>query len=198
MKKPELQAAIQAAAFALFARQGYTATSMAQIARAAGTTVANLYSYCPSKLALLYAVYRPWLEARLAALEAELGRHRTPRRRLQRLFTGLWEEIPAADNGFANTLIEALAAAPEDTQKPDDLLRHAEAWLARLIRDGLPPDRRAAIPAPMLAHLAWMAFDGFAINRRLGDLRDIPGLARHFSALLLGDAAAEAGGTPAA
>ena len=38
----------------------------------------------------------------------------------------------------------------------------------------------------LLANLFWMAFDGYAINRRIGDVRDIERLADGVVALLLG------------
>src|SRR5271155_227040 len=61
VKKSDKRSAILAAAFDLFSRRGYGATTMADIARAANTTVANLYVYFPSKLVILYEVYNPWL-----------------------------------------------------------------------------------------------------------------------------------------
>lgn len=50
IKKPEVREAIIQAAFELFSRKGYTATTMAEIARTANMTVANLYVYFDSKL----------------------------------------------------------------------------------------------------------------------------------------------------
>jgi AcrR family transcriptional regulator len=47
---------IVAAAAALFATQGYNATTMQQVVRAAGTSIGNCYFYFPNKEALLRAV----------------------------------------------------------------------------------------------------------------------------------------------
>ena len=55
VKKAAVLEAIKAAAFELFAQQGYGATSMPGIARAAGISTANVYVYFGSKLAVLYA-----------------------------------------------------------------------------------------------------------------------------------------------
>jgi len=66
-KKPEVREAILAAAFRLFARRGYAATMVADIAREAGVSPGNVYIYFRSKLEILYAIYDPWLRARIEA-----------------------------------------------------------------------------------------------------------------------------------
>jgi AcrR family transcriptional regulator len=162
---------------------------MADIAAAANTTVANLYVYFPSKIVLLDAVYRPWLRAQLTGLAASVTRFRSPQARLKRIFLGIWADIPAADHCFANCLMEALAAAPETAGKPSDLLIWAEETLSQLLAGSLPRQRQSLLQDRLLAHTIWMAFDGFAINRRIGDIRDIERIAELHAALLLGETA---------
>ena len=58
--------AILQAAARLFARQGYAATSVAQIAAAAGIGKGTTYAYFPSKEALFFEVFT-WLYARVEA-----------------------------------------------------------------------------------------------------------------------------------
>ena len=186
VKKVGMRDAVLAAAFDHFSRDGYTATSVAAIARAAGMAVANVYIYFPSKLSLIYEVYRPWLEAEFARLRASVQRLRSPRTRVRRIFVGIWWDIPAADHCFANTLIEALATAPRQTEKPNNLLVWSNQHLTQLLRDSLPEMRRHLVDDGLLAHVAWMAFDGFAINRRLGDIRDVAAMADRMTDLLLG------------
>ena len=53
VKKPQSRAAILDAAQRLFRRQSYHTTTLAQIARAAGMSTANLYVYFDSKLKIL-------------------------------------------------------------------------------------------------------------------------------------------------
>ncbi len=187
VKKQNVQDAIVAAARDSFARRGYVATTMAAVALEANTTVANLYSYFPSKLHILYAVYRPWIIDQLHALAASVRRLPMPRAKISRIFIGIWGDIPAADHCFANALIEALAVAPASMEKPNDLLQQCEALLEELLADSLPEGRRHLGHDGRLAHIAWMAFDGFAINRRIGDLRDLEAIADLFAELLLGD-----------
>jgi AcrR family transcriptional regulator len=186
VKKSDKRSAILAAAFDLFSRRGYGATTMADIARAANTTVANLYVYFPSKLVILYEVYNPWLANQIDILSAAVARFRSPYMRLRRIFIGIWGDIPAADHCFANALVEALAQAPQRTEKPSDLLVRSEKLLTALIMDSLPEERRALVRELLFSHVAWMAFDGFTINRRIGDIRDIEAIAEMMAELLLG------------
>ena len=63
---------ILAAAAALFARQGYTASTMNQVAAACGVSKATLYHYVRDKHALLAQIARGHVE-RLQALVAEVA-----------------------------------------------------------------------------------------------------------------------------
>ena len=110
VKKSEVKAAILASAHRLFGRNGYNDTSIARIAADAGISTANVYVYFRSKIEILYAIYDPWMRARLSRLERELARISDPRRRLKKLFRTLWRDIPAEDNGFANNIMQALSS----------------------------------------------------------------------------------------
>ena len=187
VKKDDMRNAILAAAFDLFSERGYSSTTVSAIAKAASMTVANLYVYFPSKIVLLYAVYRPWLLAKLEETEATVLRYRTTETRLRRLILALWRDIPSTDHGMANALVEALATTAPDDKKPNDLLAHVEAYLTNLLVKIMPETRRPLVEDGLLSHMMWMAFDGFAINRRLGDVRDMDRLTDHWISMLLGD-----------
>jgi AcrR family transcriptional regulator len=186
VKKSGVREAILESAFERFSRNGYTATSMAEIARGGNMTVANLYVYFDSKMAILYEIYRPWLEQQLAALAASVRKFRSPRARLRRLFIGLWGDIPAADHAFAHSLIEALASAPRGQGKTNNLLAQVETFLTELLCEVLPPERMAVLHGDLLSHVLWMAFDGFVINQRIGDSRPIDLVADVMADLLVG------------
>lgn len=186
VKKAGKRDAILAAAFGLFCRKGYTATTMSDIARAAGTTVANLYVYFDAKLLIFYAIYSLWLQEKIRALREEVETLPTPRLRLRRILIGLWGDVPSADQAFANALIEALASAPRDTQKPNNLLDQCETLVTGMILDSLPPERAHLAADRLLSHVLWMAHDGFAINSRIGDTRDLEAIATLMTDLLLG------------
>jgi AcrR family transcriptional regulator len=186
VKKVCVREAILAAGFDLFCRKGYTATTMSEIARAADMTVANLYVYFDSKLLLFYEIYTPWLLESVEKLRQSVEKFRTPRTRLRRIIVGLWGDIPAADHSFVNAMIEALSSAPRDTLKPNNLLEQCEIVVTELIVACLPPERVHLATNRLLSHILWMAHDGFTINRRIGDTRDLESIATLVADLLLG------------
>ncbi len=187
VKKEELREAILASAFDLFCRKGYAATTIAEIARSANMTPANLYVYFPSKLVLLRALYVPWMKRQLDGLAVEVRKFRSPRTRLKRILLGTWNDFTSTNNCFAVAIIDALSTAPLTVKKPTDFLAESEAFLTDLILECLPPARREIMRGNYLSHVIWMAFDGFAVNRRLGDTRDMNALTDVFVDLLLGE-----------
>ncbi|MGF6970842.1 AcrR family transcriptional regulator [Paraburkholderia sp. WC7.3g] len=191
IKKAVKREAILTAAFNAFREKGYSATTMTEIARLAGTTVANLYVYFDSKLVILYEIYEPWLIEQLQRLRSEVALLNGPRRKIERILTGIWADIPAADNAFANSLIDALASAPAGLAKPKNLLVSVENFLTQLLKDAMPAERVAALGGDLFAHVIWMAFDGFVINQRIGDHRDIQRITALTTTLLLGEAPRE-------
>jgi len=187
VKKKAVRDAIVDAAAALFSDRGFRRTKLADIARDAQVGVGNIYSYFPSKLHLLYEVYRPWLFDRLTELEAAAQACGTPREKIRCILLGVWREIPAQNTGLANSLMEALANAEPGQGKVNDMLLVTERWLNRCLRDALPADRRFLADDERLSHLVWMAYDGFVINRRLGDVRDLDAIVEISCDLLLGE-----------
>lgn len=186
IKKPEVREAIIQAAFELFSRKGYTRTTMAEIARTANMTVANLYVYFDSKLLIFYEIYDPWLKEQLYSLRDSVNRLRTPRAKLHRIIIGVWYDIPSHDNYFANAMIEALALAPSGTTKPGNLLSYAENFVYDMMMECLPDEKRSRFNLRLFTHIIWMAFDGFVINRRINDVRDMNEIADMMTNLLLG------------
>lgn len=166
-KKAEVREAILTAALHLFATRGYSATTLSAIASKAGTATANVYVYFDSKLEVLYAIYTPWMQTRLLALQRDLAAIGDSRERLRWLLGALWRDIPAEQNGFAINMMQAISTvAPEDGYKPT-LLQWMEQHLAAMLTSLLPPSRRRATDTAVLAHLLVMALDGFIIYRHL-------------------------------
>jgi AcrR family transcriptional regulator len=167
VKKPHARAAIFDAAQRLFRRQGYHATTLAQIARAAGMSTANLYVYFDSKLDILYTVYEPWMHARLDLLQQQVKRTDLPLARLRLILRTLWRDIPAEENGFVNNIVQALSTAGSgETYKPA-LLNWMEERISAMIREALPPARRRVLDKTRLAHLLVMALDGYSIHNHI-------------------------------
>ena len=171
VKKPAVLEAIKTAAFELFEKQGYAATSMPQIAKTAGISTANVYVYFGSKLAILYAIYDPWIRQRLASLRADLAAIKNHRQRLRFLFRTYWRDIPAENNGFANNIIQAISTAePDDLYRPV-LLTWMESQLRDMVRQALPKERRHLVRQPSFAHFMVMAFDGYILFHHIDPSR---------------------------
>lgn len=165
VKKAAVREAILDAAFRLFRDRGYTATTITTIAGEAGVSTANVYVYFPSKFRIAFTLYDEWFRARVEALRVRVEGVSDPRERLFAVLHVLWCEIPAAENGFANCFMEAISTlGPEDTYEPT-LLRWAEAQVGAMLRDSLPTTD--LVTPVRLARVALMAFDGFAIGRKL-------------------------------
>jgi AcrR family transcriptional regulator len=109
IKKIEIKQAILDAAYELFSKHGYSDTNITDIARSAGVAPANVYVYFRSKLAILFSIYEPWLIKQFDDLEKSLLRIREPRLRLRKILATVWRNIPSADNGFANNMMQAIS-----------------------------------------------------------------------------------------
>ena len=168
VKKAAVRGAILEAAERLFARQGYSSTQMSQIAREAGVSTSNIYVYFASKLAVVYAIFDPWMRERIERIEQEARAIAEPSARLRHILLALWEALPAENNGFANNLMQAVANARADDEYRRDLLDWLEDRLSAMIAECLPAARRGVVRDNLLAHMLFMAFDGFAMNRKLG------------------------------
>ncbi len=83
MELDDKRETILKAAAALFASQGYTGTSIRDVARAAGTSVAGLYYYVRSKEELLYRICDRSFSVLLDALERDLAHTPDPRARVR-------------------------------------------------------------------------------------------------------------------
>jgi AcrR family transcriptional regulator len=190
-KKAAVREAILEGAFRLFSRNGYAATTLAAIAKSADVSQGNVYIYFGSKLEILYAIYDPWLRARIDRLECELNAIRSPRNRLKRLLEALWRDIPAEENGFLNNIMQAITLTdPEDGYR-STLVQWLEQRIEGIVLQALPVARRRRLRRARIAHVIIMAFDGFAIHRHLHPDENPIGDATLAAvvSLLLGDAA---------
>ena len=145
VKKPKLRQAILSASFTLFSESGYHNTTIAQIARLAKVSTANVYIYFPSKIHILYSLYEPWLLAHLDKVERDLAKEKSPPARLYRLVHALWCSIPADDNAFANNFIQAIATTDPTKGYRPELLRATLERLTAILQGALP--HRAKSPS---------------------------------------------------
>ena len=186
IKKESVRKATLDSAFELFSKQGYANTTLKQIADGAGITTTNIYRYYGSKLDVLFAIFRPWLNDILDYLEVEIESIQNPRRRLSLIIHTMWRVIPEKDNGFHYNLIQAVS-----TLKPDDnytraLLLELEGRLTQMLRGCLPVERHFLLEDDRLAHMLFMGLDGFSIGYGIvGASRRSVAIAEDFCDLLL-------------
>ena len=185
VKKKEIRQAILDTAYERFSERGYHNTTLQDITDYAGVGMSSLYSYFPSKLHLFYAVFEPWYKSAFERLERRVLRLKSPDQQLRAVLLGLWRDIPIANIGLTNSLMEALASADPQQEKPVPLLKWAEERLMQLLKTVLSTESAEQLDWDALATLFIMAYDGFVINRRLNDLRDIERLSDAMCGILL-------------
>ena len=169
VKKASINNSILEAAFSLFREKGYRATSMPDIASRAGMTPGNVYRYYKSKFELFYVVLEPWLNEQLDALEREIAAIEDGPDRIRRILVFMWIDLPRAGNNFMMNLMEALATKKPDEPYSRNLLHKSERRIARLMDGSLPADARRLLMSTELAHVLFMAHDGFSLNVRLAE-----------------------------
>lgn len=167
VKKEHVRDMILDGAFALFEDRGYAGTTMRDIAAAAGISASTIYVYFGSKLDILFAIYAPWLTDRLDQLEREIATVEAPRERLRRILLALWDTIPSDNNGFTNNLMQAISLSTPEEGYDRAMLLAAESRVSRMVRAAVPQDRWWMLEREALAHILFMAFDGFTVNHHL-------------------------------
>src|SRR5690606_35248602 len=148
------------AAARLFARHGYAAASMRDIADEAGMLSGSLYYHFPSKDELLLAVYAAGVQALEDACATALAREGDPWQRLESLCRAHLETV-LRDSDYAQVLIRVI---PSDIPKIAEQLRTLRANHERHFRDAiaelpLPPgsDRRS-LRLMLIGALNWAPF----------------------------------------
>src|SRR5690349_19971203 len=153
------------AAYQLCSKHGYSDTNITDIVRSTGVAPVDLYVYFPSKLGILCAIYGPWLTRQFDDLEKSLLRVRDPRQRLQKILTTVWRDIPSADIGFANNMMQAISTTIVREGYSPALRLAIEERVAKLLDGSLLNLDHARTRE--LANIVLMAFDGYALNFHL-------------------------------
>lgn len=166
VKKAGVRSAILRSAFRHFARIGYARTTISRIARSAGVSPATVYVYFKSKLQIFFEIYSPWLDGQMDQLQQDLARLKHPDAKLRRIFTCLWMDIPSANGGFSNNLIQALSTASAEQGYSNATQLAFRQRIAGYLRDSLGADARA-IDLDQVVLVVFMAFDGFSLNYAL-------------------------------
>ncbi|MFB9223224.1 TetR/AcrR family transcriptional regulator [Paracoccus cavernae] len=132
---------VRQAALRLFARDGYAAVSMRQIAAAVGVQVGTLYGYTPDKQALLADLMREHMEGVIAAWRDSLGDGsgngaEDPLARLDRFVAVHIGSSLANVEGVFLAYMELRNLSPENFAMIARLRRQYEDALEAILRDG--------------------------------------------------------------
>ncbi len=146
---------IRAAALKLFARHGYAAVSMRQIAREVGVQAGALYNYIPDKQSLLFGLMESHLEELLQA-RAAIRRTDDPVADLEsftRFHIRFHHERPDA---VFIAYMELRNLTPENFVRIESLRKRYEDELEGILRRGVAAGL-FAVPDPKIATLAVIA-----------------------------------------
>jgi AcrR family transcriptional regulator len=129
-------------ALRLFATRGYTATTMDDIAEAAGVTKPLLYQHFDSKRALYVELVHTVATTMRKAIEAATSEATSPRQQVEGGFRAYFDLVVSEAHAFR---LLFGPTGPED-QETADMLRHVEDQMAEavasLIDAGLDDDHR--------------------------------------------------------
>lgn len=126
---------VRAAAERLFARHGYAAVSMRQIAAEVGVQAGALYLYTPDKQSLLAGLMRDHLEALIASWKAQTPASHPHDRLRQFVHFHIGYHIDRPDAVFI-AYMELRNLEPDRFAEIETLRRSYEAELEAILRDG--------------------------------------------------------------
>lgn len=161
------EAILQHAA-ALFARSGYPATSMNQVAEACGLSKATLYHYYRDKDAMLVAIAEGHVRKLQALVDDVLADALPPERRLRTLIRRIVEEYAGAQHAHRVLTEDVRFLAPDDRRRVLDIERQVVAGFAHAVAELRPGLARAQLDKPLTMLLfgminwlfTWMRTDG--------------------------------------
>ena len=175
---------IVAAAVALFAEQGYDATSVNEVVARAGVAKGALYHHFQSKDDLLYEVYRELVERQLAGLADILERRLGPAETLRAIVLDMVETTAARTAEATVFFREGHRLTDSNQQRVRAARRQIHDAVTELIRSGQRDGRFAAVASPEMVTFTifgvinelpvWYSPDGPKTPRQLaGELADL-------------------------
>jgi len=139
---------IVAAAVALFAEQGYDATSVNQVVARARVAKGALYHHFQSKDDLLYEVYRELVDRQLAGLAAILARELAPADTLRAIVLDMVETTAARAAEAKVFFREGHRLTDANQQRVRAARRQIHDAVTELIRSGQRDGRFAEVASP--------------------------------------------------
>jgi AcrR family transcriptional regulator len=153
--------AIMDSAAALFAKVGYPAAKLQDVAEACGATKSMLYHYFPTKDDLLFAMLQEHLQQLTLAMEESLAGGGTPRERLQRMIEA-YTQKSAQSRRRHMVAMNDVKFLPRAKQRPlIEQQRRLVDLVAQLLRElnpGLPEDVYKPYTMMLVGMLNWADF----------------------------------------
>lgn len=143
------RALILARAAALFARGGYSATSMNQVAEACGLSKATLYHYFKDKYALLVDIADDHVSRLQRIVREQALEHLGPKERMRALIARLVEEYAGAQNEHRVLTEDVKFLDPADRERILDKEREVVAAFAQVVAALRPDLQQAAMSKPL-------------------------------------------------
>jgi len=155
-------------AAALFARRGYPATSMNQVAEASGLSKATLYHYYKDKYTLLVSIAEGHVVRLQAIVRDALAQTLAPEEQLRALIRSLVAEYSNAQNAHRVLTEDVKFLEPEDRERVLDIEREVVSGFAKVVTAMRPDLKKAALSKPLTMLLfgmvnwmfTWMKPDG--------------------------------------
>lgn len=155
-------------AAALFARSGYPATSMNQVAEACGLSKATLYHYYRDKYAMLVEIAESHVTRLHALVDEAMAQPLAPEPRLRLLVRRIVEEYAGAQNAHRVLTEDVRFLQPDDRERILDRERAVVAGFAQAVGALQPALQQAALAKPVTMLLfgminwmfTWMKPDG--------------------------------------
>ena len=136
-------------AAALFARSGYPATSMKQVAEACGLSKATLYHYYRDKYAMLVQIAEGHVLRLHALVDEVLGQQLAPEPALRALVQRIVAEYADAQHAHRVLTEDVRFLDAEDRQRILDHERAVVAGFAHIVGLLQPPLQQAALAKPV-------------------------------------------------
>jgi AcrR family transcriptional regulator len=136
-------------AAALFARSGYPATSMNQVAEACGLSKATLYHYYRDKYALLVSIADGHVSRLQGIVGDALAEEQAPQGQMRALIRRLVEEYASAQNEHRVLTEDVKFLEPEDRERILGKEREVVAAFAQVVAALRPDLREAAMSKPL-------------------------------------------------
>ncbi|MBJ2151601.1 TetR/AcrR family transcriptional regulator [Paracoccus sp. IB05] len=174
IKSETLRAAILAAAREEIAARGYQETTIAHIAKRAGTVASNVYSYYGSKLEVYFAIYEPWFRAQFEELGKKVETaDGSVADRLELLARGVLLDIAGDHSGLTAALAVALATARPSDDYRTDLLTWGEEQIEHLARGILRHEHFDDRKMTAFVRTLMVLFDGIALRSHVTEPPEI-------------------------